>query len=422
MISAARKFLDEYHKNLFLLIANYLLIFYAFFLPISREISNSIFVLILISFFLINNIKERLCFALGNKVIQAAILLFLIHLVWLWGTEYYEYAFVKIDDASKLLYLIIFASILEKRFTYKIISSYLAAIFLSEIFSYLIFFEIINPINNATASNPVSFLLNHTSYAIALALALAGSLVILFSENKNIKYYILPAILIISISINIFIIGSRLGYIIFSLVIFIFIFLSGRKYLFKKIFLGILLVLVSYIFAYYNFNTFKNRSDQMVVSKIQLFTNKDFTTSLGIRAGYHYFSLKNIEDYILFGKGTGDHIRYMIQIISNSTYKEPKPMIDAISSGAGAGLHSDYLDILIQFGFFGFFSYCLFLFSIFKYKQSDTTLKKFQLLILAIIIINGFPQGMLYFTQMSKIFLLLLSTTFLTYDANREQK
>ena len=51
------------------LLANYFLIFYAFFLPISKDISNIAFIIVIILFFVDGNIKNKLKFALKDKVV-----------------------------------------------------------------------------------------------------------------------------------------------------------------------------------------------------------------------------------------------------------------------------------------------------------------------------------------------------------------
>ena len=64
------------------LLANYFLIFYAFFLPISKDISNIAFTIVIILFFVDGNIKNKLKFALKDKVVFSILIFVTVHMLW----------------------------------------------------------------------------------------------------------------------------------------------------------------------------------------------------------------------------------------------------------------------------------------------------------------------------------------------------
>ncbi len=78
-------------KDNSVLLSNYFLIFYAFFLPISKDISNIAFTIVIILFFIDGNIKNKIKFALKDKVVFAIFLFILLHIIWLIGTDYFDY-------------------------------------------------------------------------------------------------------------------------------------------------------------------------------------------------------------------------------------------------------------------------------------------------------------------------------------------
>ena len=77
-------------KNNSVLLTNYLIIGYAFFLPLSKNISNVFFTLVIVLFFLNGNIKDKIRFSLKDKVVVSILAFVLMHIVWLMGTEHFE--------------------------------------------------------------------------------------------------------------------------------------------------------------------------------------------------------------------------------------------------------------------------------------------------------------------------------------------
>ncbi len=400
-------------------IINYLLVMYAFFLPLSRSISNTLFFIVLFLFIISGNLKEKLIYALKDKVVWSFLGLVIIHVLWLIGSDNFEYGLERIDGISKILYIIIFISVIRQDFVFKILSAFLLGVCFNEFTSYLIFFEIIRPINNATVVNPVPFLLNHTVYAIVLAIALSISLSALLNKiaiaHKVLK--IVSILLVMSISINIFIISSRLGYILFSVVILSVMFIYFKKYILRMA----IVVVISYVVAYLGIDNFKNRTDLMFYEISKIYSSQNLSGSLGVRVGFHLASRDVFEEKLFFGVGTGDHIDYLKNKINQEeVYEFPKAMMSILNYGKGTRLDSDFLELFIQFGVVGVFIFLLILYNIYKYNQSNKFLKGLQILLIIIILINGAIQGMIYFSPLNKIFVLLIALTLnLYYDNNK---
>lgn len=403
-------------KDNSVLFTNYLLIFYAFFLPISKDISNIAFTIVIILFFVDGNIKNKLKFALKDKVVFSILIFVAVHMLWFLGTDYYEYGIIKLSYMKHYLSIIIIVTMVLREFVIKIISAFVLSMLFSEICSYFIFFDFIEPFNNATKINPVPFMLNHTVYSVFLALSLGILLYNLFEKELKNNYISKFIILFFSITItfNILIISSRLGYILLFAVIFSMTIILFRKYIFKTIILAIITISIFYAIAYKNISNFEIRVNQAIQHTKQIFSEQDYTTSEGIRFGYYKYSLELLKESPIFGVGTGDHINYVKDKIKE--YKNPEPMLAALGNGTNAGLHSDYFDVFVQFGLIGLVVFLNIFYQIINYKQKNLYFKYLQLLLVIVILVQSIPQGMIYLNPINKIFILLLAITLNLYQ------
>lgn len=402
-------------KDNSVLLANYFLIFYAFFLPISKDMSNIAFTIVIILFFIDGNIKNKIKFALKDKVVFAILLFILLHIIWLIGTDYFDYAQIKLSYMKHYLSVIIIVTMVSKEYITKIIAAFVLSMLFSEICSYFIFFGFIEPFNNATIINPVPFMLNHTIYSVFLALSLGILLYKLF-ENEFKTGYINKIIILffsITITFNILIISSRLGYILLFAVIFSMTIIFFRRYIFKTIILTIFVISIFYSIAYKNISNFQIRVNQAIQNTEQIFTEQDYTTSEGIRFGFYKYSLEVLKESPIFGVGTGDHINYIKDKIKQ--YKSPEPMLNALG-GTNAGLHSDYFDVFVQFGIIGLIVFLNIFYQILNYNQKNQYLKYLQVLLVIVILVQSIPQGMIYFSPLNKLFILLVAVTLNLYQ------
>ena len=411
-----------YSKNIqtkLLTFINYLIILYAFFLPLSYYVNKNIFFIILILSFFLKDIKNRIYQTITNKVIQAIIILFSIHVLWLFGTEEFHTAIVKIGSVKLLLYAILFTSVIENKFKYTIIYALLSAIMFSEITSYLIYFQLINPFNNATVIDPVPFMVSHTVYTVFLAIGV-GIIIfnIINNKFKNKFLLLLQLFFLLTITLNIFIISSRLGYILYFSVLF-FIVLYNIKEQLVKVFLSLSIISIFlFSFAYTQLENFHNRVNQMETSFVKAITQEDYASSFGVRIGLHKYAYDIIKENPFFGVGTGDHLKEVGNIVNNSKDKENKMITNIFHSGDGGGLHSDYLDFIVQFGIIGLFAFLNIFYQLYKEHQSDIYLRNIQVLLIIVFLINAIPSQMVYLGSLNQLFILLLSVTLVPNKRN----
>lgn len=397
---------------------NYLFIAYAFCLPLSKNFSNIIFSAIIILFFIDGDIKNKLRFIIKDKVILSILAFILIHLLWLFGTDYFLYAQDKLSAMKHFLAILIIVTMVKKEFVLKIISAFIISMLFSEFISYMIFFGFLEPINNATKENPVPFMLNHSLYSTFLALALGMLLYSLFKKDfKTSKLTLFISLFFtISISFNILIISSRLGYVLLFATIFSMTIIFYGKYLVRTILSTLIVVTIFYMIAYLNLDTFKERIHQAKNNIEKIIVKKDFTTSEGIRAGFWFYSLELLNENPFFGTGTGDHINYVKNKIIESKYYNQEPMLNILEGGTNTGLHADYLDIFVQFGLIGLLIFLNIFYQIVRYKTENEHLKALQVILVVVMLVQALPQGMVYLAPINKLFILLLALTLNLYQ------
>ncbi len=386
-------------------ILNYLFILYAFSIPISGKITNIIFTLILILWILDGNIKKKLLYALKNNFIQALLYFFLIHILWLWSSENIHFALATIKNSLLLLYPIIYITSIKKEFIFKILNGFIYAMMVSEITSYLIHFQIIPPIYNATLHDPVPFALSHTTYALYLGLSIGLMLFMsLHSKTTNIikKIYIF---FFITASINIFLIASRFGFLLYSVSILVVLTVTYRKNIKKVLLIGILFTVIGYSFAYTFSQTFHSRIDQTIKNTQLMIQDKNFGTSLGIRIGHWYYSFFIIKDHLFFGLGDGDQVTEFKKIVKINKDPSEKILLNTVENG----IHSELIDIFTKFGLIGLLFYLNIFFKLSQVKPKNSTFQVLKFLLIFIFLLSAIQGGAIVMAvkDLGKIFTLL---------------
>lgn len=407
------------------LLMNYLMVLYAFFILIDYHIAQSLIFAIVILFFFSGNIKDKIIYTFQDKVIQALLLLFIVHIICLTftTTNNMYIAIDKIKSVKLLLYSIIFVATTKKEFIPIILSAFIYSVFIGEIASYSIFFHLIPPFNNATLNNPVPFTPGHTVYTIFLVISLGIIFYkILYNQFTNRLIKLIHIFFFFTISFNIFLIASRLGYILFFTTLVTVILYINRKHIFRSLFLVLTLTSILYSIAYFSIDTFHTRVNQMIDSTEKVLSSKDFSTSFGVRLGVDYYSLEIIKEYPILGLGTGNHMSAMEQVILNSPDQNNSSLLAIFHTGAGGGLHNEYLSFIIQFGLVGLILYLNLYYQLIKYKQENKYIRAIQILLVSIFSVNALVSSMVYFGTLTALFIILISLTLNPYDSHEKTK
>jgi O-antigen ligase len=342
----------------------YLLVTLAFLMPLTVFGGNLIIVLICFIWILSGDYKSKLNQIMTSKLIKASILFYFIHLIGMIWTEDFDWG---IHVLHKMWYFVgllpILYTIVKKEYVSMYISAFLFAISITEICSYLVWFELIEPFKNATVENPTPFM-SHISYNPILAFAIYLVLHQIFFNKKitnlTFSFYSFFAI---SMSINMFITGGRAGQVGFFVMLSVLIFqILDRQRI--KSFIAICVVIPLLFFsAYKASNLFQSRVDLAIVQTLE-FSRID-QTSLGLRINFSLNSLDVIKQNPILGVGTGDfptEYRKINKINSPSLPEATNP-------------HNMYTLVLMQLGLIGLIS----MLSIFYYqiKLSRNSSNKF---------------------------------------------
>lgn len=394
-------------------LANYCLILYAFLLPINAKLAFKLLYPIIIFILLNGDIKERILFVIRDKLIQAFILMLSIYIIWLTKTDYFDNGIFQVEKLSKLIFsFFVITLCIKDNFIYKILQSFLLAMFISEIFSYAMYFQIgaswLNRLVGIRDDN-IPFMMNYTQHTTSMSLALGILLYFLFSNTKltNIQK-IFYSIFTLTSTLNIFILGSRIGYILFLTSVLIVLSLLFVKNIKKFLLYSTVIITLGYSFAYSTIPIFKDRVD-LALRDIKQLQHNDLTTSGGVRYGFIMHSLAMIVQHPFFGYGTGAH-PYILRnsILQNETNENNvREMLSNIPDSFGSHSHNQFIDLLLQFGIVGILFFLNIFYQIFKAQPIYRYLIPIQYLLIINLLIASFSNPLFIFGDVEKIFVFL---------------
>jgi O-antigen ligase len=195
-------------------------------------------------------------------------------------------------------------TIVRKDYISHYISAFILAISITEVCSYLVWFEVIEPFKNATVSNPTPFM-SHISYNPILAIAIYFVLhEIFFNKKITNLVFSLYSFFSISMTINMFITGGRAGQVMFFVMLAIIIFQFFNTQKIKALFLILFLIPGIFITAYQTSDLFQVRVDAAVKNITYYSDNK--ASSVGLRITFSLNSWDVIKKNPIIGVGTGD--------------------------------------------------------------------------------------------------------------------
>ena len=372
---------------------NHLLVVYAFLLPISNHAKAQIQFVILGLFFIRSNFKKYLSESIQNPVVIAFILYFSMYILWLIGTENFNYASKLIDQNKYAVFFpILIFSFFDKRMTTKVISGFLIGVLFSEIFSYMISLNIIpwkytfleKELYQAFAINDPSPFLHHTKYGLVLAIGVTFLIHNLLTQSYTIIEKLIAIFFILSITINMSITGGRVGYLTYIILAFTLLILYFRKRILKPLLAMIIFFIIIASTAYNYSSLFKERINYTINTIEKLNNNHlDFSTSFGARLGMWYYSSDVIKNNFLFGVGTGDHIDAIKQNIkiNNAHYEVIKHP------------HNQFISILLQFGIIGLIIFLNIFYQTFIYNYISNYNRNIAFLTTISIIISFLIEG-----------------------------
>ena len=352
----------------------FLLIILAFLMPLTVFGANLIIVLICVLWLISGHYKYKFQQIISNKLMLASIIFFLLHLVGLIWTDDLSWG---LHIVHKMWYFIglfpILFTIVRKDYIKHYVFAFLIAIAITEVVSYLVWFELVVPFKNATVSNPTPFM-SHISYnpIICFAIYLVSE-EIFFNKNLNKIQFSFYSFFAITMTINMFITGGRAGQVMFFAAIAILVFQFFNKEKIKSLLVIIFLIPGIFFTAYQASDMFKVRVNSAIddvvnyelgIATYKQKTSKDWVfdyvkyvnTPVGERLTFAIYSWQIIKLNPIIGVGTGDFKQEYKKISeSNSTTAQMPNTTHP---------HNMYNLVLTQLGIIGFISFL----SIFYYQ------------------------------------------------------
>jgi len=340
------------HFNLYK-VYRLLLIALAFLLPLTVFGANLIIVIICLIWLFSGDYKSKFNHIINNKLMLASIAFFSLHLVGLIWTEDLKWG---LHIVHKMWYFLLFLPVLftivKKEHIGQYIFSFLFAIGLTEVISYLVWFELIDPFKFATVDNPTPFM-SHISYNPILAFAIYLVLhQIFFNKKLSNSLFTFYSFFAISMSINMFITGGRAGQVAFFAMLAILIFQIFEKQRIKSLIIISIIIPLIFFIAYQSSWLFKARVNY-AITEVVSYSDK-VENSLGLRINFAINSWEIIKKNPIIGVGTGDFPKEYLKINQVNSPNLPNTK----------NPHNMYVLVLVQLGFLGLFS----LLSIFYYQ------------------------------------------------------
>ena len=327
-------------------ICQYLFIGSIFLLPLT-VLGNNIFMWLTALIWLFSgNYLNKFQEVRANKLALASIVFFLVHLLGLLWTEdlYWGLQMIR-KTLTFLLVLPIFLTISRKENIKYYLMSFLIAIGISEILSYLVWFELIEPFGRATVINPTP-VMTHVSYNPFLAFAIYLVLhQLLFEKSLSRSLRIIYTFFALSMTFNMFITAGRAGQAMFFASVGVLMFQYFRNSQVKATLVASILISLIILGGYNYSPIFKNRMQQ-VSYDLALFTTNP-NTSVGHRIIFTKNTLEIIKKSPLIGVGTGDF----------PTEYGKVNLVNSPAVKSTVQPHNMYLYIQAQLGLLGLFSF-----------------------------------------------------------------
>ena len=355
-----------------------LLIILAFLLPLTVFGANLIIVIICLLWLLSGDYQNKYFQIIGNKFVLACFAFFCLHVIGLLWTDDLAWGLHIIHKMWYFLLLLpVLFTIVKKENIRLYVSAFLLAISLTEIASYLVWFELVEPFKNATVNNPTPFM-SHISYnpMLAFAIYLVAHEIFFNKEISNLSYSFY-CFFAITMTINMFITGGRAGQVTFFVMLAVLIFQVLNKQRIKSLLVICILIPAIFTTAYYSSNLFNKRVNMAINEFITFSETQGIDkitqshTSVGIRLAMAKNSSEIIFKNPIIGIGTGDFPQEYKKINQINSPKLPN----------STNPHNMYILILMQLGMVGLIS----LLTIFYYqlqisvKSQDNSLRRIAL-------------------------------------------
>lgn len=348
------------------LLFNRLAVSLAFIIPLSIAGYNLILAALTLTWILEARWKEKWEMIKAQPVFKAMLIYFLFAVLSLFWTENLSSGIHYLKQYYIFFLLPILYTSIDRSRIPQYFSAFLFAMIISEIISYMIYFDLIPfKLNNSWSPTDPSPFMMHTIYSIFLVFSIFLMLTRLAYEKRTRFQTLLYLFFIFTMTLNLFLNSGRTGQFSLLLAMMVFIYLHYGFHWIKTMAIGLLVSGTIFLAAFFISPNFQNRTIETYNSLNYSVKNKEaLNDSTGQRFMMWQVASNIILEHPIIGVGIGDERdSYMETLLT----KLPKltPHINGFTD-----MHNTYLKIFISTGAIGL---SLFLWVFYTlYKEIET--------------------------------------------------
>ncbi|RLA60514.1 MAG: hypothetical protein DRQ78_09435 [Epsilonproteobacteria bacterium] len=376
---------------------NYLIVAYAFILPLSRAGVVFFSALLALLWILEGDFKKKYLLLSQSKIVKILLAFIFFNLFAVLWSEYMLQSLEYIQKYWYFLPLFVIFTSIKKEYITKALSAFILGMFISEVISYGVFFELWQ-FKHATPENPSPFM-HHIEYSILLAFTALVLLGRIFNED-NIKYTFLYIFFFATVSGNLFLTAGRTGQIAFILGLFVLTMLSFKNKL-KAFFVSIILSALVLSIAFNLSTTFYDRIITGKNSLVNVVEKEDYCSSWGSRVAVWVVAEDIMLENPVLGVGISDNMTEFHNLMS-----EKYPKMECVQ-GHLMHMHNQYIQTFTQLGFIGLVLLLGIFYMVIKLPLKEIEYRNIQYVYVTVVLF-AFVSEVLYHRQFSMALFALI--------------
>ncbi len=398
-------------KNNIQLVVILLISALAFSIPFGYVYGRKLIVAILVLWIFIVN-KDDVIKIITHKFMLVFLVFIGMYYISLFWSDNIDVGLHYIDRFWIFIYgpILIFATIIKKEHIQYIVGGFIAGMFINEIISYLIYFDLYQTEFSKIHRYPVGFL-NHSNYSVLVSFAAVFILhQVKFMKNIYLKYIYI--IFFTTMTINLVISGGRTGYIVYfgSLVILIF---TYYKVTLKSFLQLLIFPIIIFAIGYKLNEDVQKRVEASFTDIKKIVQNNNYNTSFGTRLAFFHITkdiVSQEENSLLFGVGVSD-VRDEIRSSIDRTKIIKRYFVHA---------HNSYLQIYLGIGIIGLVLIFLIFYFLWKIPIKDKEIRFIQQLLILNICFAMLADSMFHTKEIMFYFAIFVGVIFA--QSNIEKK
>ncbi|MDX4012948.1 O-antigen ligase family protein [Aliarcobacter skirrowii] len=397
-------------KNFYEDYINYLILLYAFCLPISRA-GVSLSVILIFLFWIFQANFKRKFYEIKQNYFILLIFIFIIYsfIAILWSSD----KFFAIEYVQKYYHFLIIPMIftsLKREYIDKVFSAFLLGMLISEITSYGIFFELWT--KEGVSPNDPSPFMDHSNYSTYLAF----TVFILMHKiiyTYDLKWKFAYSVFFLFSASNLFLNGGRTGQFSFMIALCIIGFLNFKNKI-KATILCLILGATIFVSAYNISPIFKDRFDYFLHDVEVMINEKDFSNSFSLRVALWIAGIEASKDNLIFGVGIGD------EAINASNGIEKFKIPEYFVNEQYIDFHNMFVQYLVQLGIIGLIIIISIFYLLIKTNLKDKVYRNLLIVFLILYFCHSI-LGNSFHINSSMIIFSLFSSVFITIYKYQER-